>query len=76
MSLGLKASRGAARAIAEYLRVLPQVSRNPDLAADVLVATVEEVSLRLTLHPPTERDPELFEKETVEMLLLYLTGSR
>jgi AcrR family transcriptional regulator len=64
----------AARAgVARYLRVAPEVTRDPDLGAAMVMVTLEALTVRLILYPPPGCDVEALEGETVAMLRGYLT---
>lgn len=70
-----RGTKRAANTIASYFRDLPQVQRDPDLAADLVIATIDMMCHRLTIYPFGGRPPEEMEEETVSMLLAYLTTS-
>jgi hypothetical protein len=69
-----QAFAGEVRAL---LETLPGVCvRDPALAAQLLVQTVEGLVHGFVLHPPPEIDPDAFVDEVVHMLHSYLTDTR
>lgn len=66
----------AARAgLAAYLRKAQGVARDPDLAAAMIMVTLDALSVRLIVYPPPGCDVEVIQREAVAMLCGYLTQS-
>lgn len=64
----------AARAgVASYLRATPEVARDPDLGAAMVMVVLEALTVRLILYPPPGCDVDALQGETVAMLRGYLT---
>lgn len=65
--------RAGAEAVAAYLRASDEVAtRDPELAARMVVTVVEAVTHKLVIHPDDEHGPERYVAETVAMLEAYL----
>jgi hypothetical protein len=54
---------------------VPEVTRDPDLAAAMVMAALEALTIRIILYPPPGCDVEALQSETVAMLRGYLTQS-
>jgi len=66
----------ATAAVAAYLRLRPEVqTRDPDLAAQMVVLVAETVTHGLVIHPRDGVDPAAYAHEAALMLERYLTGS-
>lgn len=64
---------GAAAAIAAYLRVAPDVhAPDPELAARLVVQTVESITHTLAIHPRADRTPEQWTAATVDLLAAWM----
>jgi hypothetical protein len=65
----------ASSALAGYLARAPEATvADPELAAQLVVQTVEAVTHGLVIHPRTQTSPEVYAREAARMLLAYLSG--
>ncbi|MDW5596142.1 TetR/AcrR family transcriptional regulator [Conexibacter stalactiti] len=65
----------AADAIAAWLRACPEVRvADPELAARLVVQTVESITHTLVIHPAADRPPAAWTAATVAMLAAYLAA--
>ena len=69
----LEVEAAARTNVASYLRQAPEVARDPDLGAAMVLITLEALSVRLTIYPPAGCDVDALQRETVAMLRGYLT---
>jgi AcrR family transcriptional regulator len=69
----LEVEAAARTGVANYLRVAPEVARDPDVGAAMVMVTLEALTVRLIIYPPPDCDVEALQGETVAMLLGYLT---
>lgn len=68
-------AEAAADALASYLRACPEVRvADPELAARLVVQTVESITHTLVIHPAPGRAPAAYVDATVAMLAAYLTA--
>jgi AcrR family transcriptional regulator len=68
-----EAETAARKGVASYLRVAPEVARDPELAAAMVMVTIEALTVRLIIYPPPGCDVEALQSEAVAMLRGYLT---
>lgn len=65
----------AADAIAAWLHACPEVRvTDPELAARLVVQTVESITHTLVIHPAADRPPAAWTAATVDMLAAYLAA--
>lgn len=69
----LEAEAAGRTGVANYLRTAPEVARDPDLGAAMVMVTIEALTVRLIIYPPPGCDVEALQGETVAMLRGYLT---
>jgi AcrR family transcriptional regulator len=69
----LAAEAVARTGVANYLREAPEVVRDPDLGAAMVMVTLEALTVRLIIYPPPDCNVEALQGETVAMLRGYLT---
>jgi AcrR family transcriptional regulator len=69
----LEAESVARGGVANHLRKVPEVARDPDLGAAMVMVTIEALTVRLIIYPPQGCDVEALQAETVHMLHGYLT---
>jgi len=65
----------SARALEELLRRSPETTvRDPRLAAQLVMQTVEALTHRLVLHPPDSADTRRVSDEIAQLVIRYLTA--
>ena len=69
----LEAEAAGRTGVANYLRMAPEVTRDPDLSASMVMVTIEALTVRLIIYPPPGCNVEALQDETVAMLRGYLT---
>lgn len=69
----LEVEAAARNGVASYLRVAPEVARDPDLSAAMVMVALEALTVRLIIYPPPGCDVEALQGEAVAMLRGYLT---
>lgn len=69
----LEVEAAARTGVASYLRTAPEVARDPDLGAAMVMVTLEALTVRLIIYPPPGCNVEALQGETVAMLHGYLT---